>query len=230
MSIGHGSSIYLMAPTGVGTVKTVSVFGIGSDLVTTSIIHQFVTGEPVVYETTIGRALPLVDGETYYVNVKSTTTFTLHETYEDAVADTNAIDMVGVGSGTQTMTSRRVTVGKCLNASLTGIQKATIDMTTFESSYAFREFESQLIDAGELTITTVAPINFVSDSTNYYSEIYENIEEVGNASRVWLSFPNGQNISCACEVTGCSVNDPIDDRIETEVTLKLTGQPTFNES
>jgi hypothetical protein len=226
--IGHGSSIYLMAPSGVGVSKTISSVSTGTDIITTSTAHGFITGEPVVYELAVTQIAGLTDGGTYFVSVSSSTEVKLHLTYADAIAETNAVDITGSGDGA--LKSRRVAIGKCVEATVGGIQKATVDMTTFDSTAGYREFESALIDAGEITLTTIAPVNFVSDSANYYSELYENLEEVGNPSRVWLHFPNGQNITCACELTNFNVNDPVDDRIETQVTLKLTGQPTFNES
>jgi len=137
--------------------------------------------------------------------------------------------MGSIGHGS-TLTVGGNTVGKIETIALGGITKDTIDVTHMASTGKYREFEAGLIDAGEVTLTTNAPIDFASDTTNYYSDLKTEIEKTSSTSSWVLTFPNSANISFSGWVTSFSINDPVGDKITTEVTIKISGKPTFADS
>jgi predicted secreted protein len=137
--------------------------------------------------------------------------------------------MSRIGHGS-TLTVGGNAVGKIETISLGGITKDTIDVTNMASTAKYREFIAGLIDAGEVTFTTNAPIDFASDTTNYYSDLKAEIEETSSTSEWVLTFPNSANITFDAWTTNFSINDPVGDKITTEVTLKISGQPTFADS
>lgn len=66
--------------------------------------HYFATGDQV-QATTNGGVLPqpLISGNSYYVRVLDPLTVTLHPSATDAFADTNSVNMVTAGSGTNAL-------------------------------------------------------------------------------------------------------------------------------
>lgn len=70
-----------------------------NDITTTS-AHGFATGEPVYYNDNGGTdTIGLTDGAKYYVNVISTTNFSLHLDQGDAQADNDRVGLNNTGTG-----------------------------------------------------------------------------------------------------------------------------------
>lgn len=76
--------------------------GVDSNIVTTNAAHGFTTGDAVFYNTEGGTdSINLTNGNKYYVDVASTTTFTVHLTRSAAVAGSSIITLAD-GSGGET--------------------------------------------------------------------------------------------------------------------------------
>jgi hypothetical protein len=72
----------------------------GTEVITTNAAHGFTTGDAVYYNDEGGSdSIGLIDGYKYYVNVASTTTFTVHYTRAAAVAGSSDIDLNQGGTG-----------------------------------------------------------------------------------------------------------------------------------
>jgi hypothetical protein len=72
----------------------------GTEVITTNAAHGFTTGDAVYYNDEGGSdTIGLLDGYKYYVNVASTTTFTVHDTRAAAVAGSSDIDLNQGGTG-----------------------------------------------------------------------------------------------------------------------------------
>jgi hypothetical protein len=83
-----------------------SFVNLTTDVITTSIVHGFSTGDRVTYyalpESTTNFGTPisgLTSENDYYVRITGTTSFQLHNTADDALNDINRIDFTGYGSG-----------------------------------------------------------------------------------------------------------------------------------
>jgi len=81
------------------TTSGVGVDATGEDITTTG-LHGFATGDEVYYNKSGGTdAFGLTDGARYYVNVISTTNFSLHRSKENANSDTNRVPLTTAGTG-----------------------------------------------------------------------------------------------------------------------------------
>jgi len=80
---------------------------IGNDRITFSSNHLFFDGESVVYEkSTLDPVVGgLVDKSIYFVNKVSDTQISLANTFEDAVANTNIVNITGISKGSHKFTS-----------------------------------------------------------------------------------------------------------------------------
>ena len=66
----------------------------GTEVITTDGNHGFTTGDEVYYNDNGGTSIGgLTDGNRYYANVISATTFSLHRSKHNAIADTNRINL-----------------------------------------------------------------------------------------------------------------------------------------
>lgn len=89
-----------------GTAITGNIISLASNVITWSTAHGLTTGD-FVYST--GGVWPTGFANGAYVRAVSTTTFTCHPTYDDAVANTNIAPLSG-GSGTRTASKLIATV------------------------------------------------------------------------------------------------------------------------
>jgi hypothetical protein len=92
------------------TTDSGGVDATGNDI-TTSNAHGFTTGDAVYYNDNGGVAsIGLTDGDRYYVNVISTTNFSLHVTKQDATTDTNRVSLSTSGAETHTFYSTKAAI------------------------------------------------------------------------------------------------------------------------
>jgi hypothetical protein len=86
--------------------------GINLNIITTNAAHGFTTGDAVFYNNEGGTDdINLVDQEKYYVNVASTTTFTVHLTRAAAVGGTSTVVLADGSTGeTHAMYSGNATI------------------------------------------------------------------------------------------------------------------------
>lgn len=81
------------------TTSGAGVDATGNDI-TTDFAHGFSTGDEVWYNDNGGTdTIGLTDGARYYVNVISTTNFSLHRSKENANSDTNRVSLNSTGTG-----------------------------------------------------------------------------------------------------------------------------------
>ena len=80
---------------------------ITTDELTVTAGHGFQTGDPVSISSTTSLCSGLSPIPIYFVRVITTTTFTLHQTAADAVANTNKINLTSASSGTLTVKLER---------------------------------------------------------------------------------------------------------------------------
>ena len=71
-----------------------------TEILTTGSDHKYQTGEFVTFYSTGTLPTGLIADEMYYVHVLSATTFTVHPTLEDAIRNTNVVNITAAGSGT----------------------------------------------------------------------------------------------------------------------------------
>jgi hypothetical protein len=110
------------APITAGSEKTLAQFGAGATLLTftvntatdvvTTAVHGYSSGEGVSVLSTGGTLpAPLSDSAPYFARVLSTTTFTLHPTKADALANTNIVNITTAGSGALDISNNRTALG-----------------------------------------------------------------------------------------------------------------------
>ena len=107
--------------------------------------------------------------------------------------------------------------------SITGPNKtrATIDVTSLDSTGGYREFIPSFRDAGEVTLN----MNFTLDS-------YDDMEadfasEASNDYQIILPDTNNTTFEFAGFVSALGLAVPLDDKVSSDVTIKITGQVTI---
>ena len=104
----------------------------------------------------------------------------------------------------------------------------TIDTTSMESDY--REFIASWHDAGEITLTC----NYDGSALGVGDALHKAYLGTAYAADVdcetWtVTLPDGSTLSCDGMITNLSTAVPFDDKITQDVTIKLTGEPTFTD-
>lgn len=101
-----------------------------------------------------------------------------------------------------------------------------IDVTSHDSTAAYREFIGGLLDAGEVTLT----INYVPTAGTHDATTGLIADMVARVVRNFkLVFPDSGTTTWtfAALITAFESAEPIDDKLSADVTLKLSGQPTL---
>lgn len=111
-----------------------------------------------------------------------------------------------------------------LTGSLSGpnLSQDSIDVSHTASTSKYREFIGGLIDAGEIT----ASFNLLLDTTQEQARTLL----TGGTKRNWrLSFPVSpvETLTCEALVTGWNPSTPIDAQMTLDLTIKLSGVPTW---
>ena len=108
--------------------------------------------------------------------------------------------------------------------SITGPGKTrdTIDVTSLDSTGGYREFIGGFRDGGTVTL----PMNFTRDTydlmnTDFESDVLKNYE-------IYLPDTEGTSFEFEALVTELGLAIPADDKITSDVTLKISGQITVN--
>lgn len=110
------------SPITAGSEKTYAQMGAGATLlaftvntatdVVTTAAHGYTSGDGVSVLSTGGTLpAPLLDSVPYFVRVLSATTFTLHPTKADALANTNIVNLTTAGSGALDVSNNRTALG-----------------------------------------------------------------------------------------------------------------------
>jgi len=107
--------------------------------------------------------------------------------------------------------------------SITGPNKtrATIDVTSLDSSGGYREFITSFRDPGELTLN----MNFTLDTYDDMNADFES--DSANDYQIILPDVNNTTFELSGLVTSLGVAIPLDDKVSSDVTIKITGQVTL---
>jgi hypothetical protein len=96
---------------GGATFQTTSGVAGGTEVITTDDTHGFSDGDSVTYNDGGGAvSVGLTDGNRYYVNSITTTTLSLHETRQDAVSDTNRVNLTASGAEEHALYSTKAAI------------------------------------------------------------------------------------------------------------------------
>ena len=134
------------------------------------------------------------------------------------MSDQNAI--LGYGSS---ISRAGNTIAEVVNIKPPALKAETPDVTTMDSSTSFREYISGLKDGGEVTLTLKF---YPGDSNGQYALITD--LENGTKQTFIITLPDSvATWTFYAYVTGYVPDIPLDDAIGLEVTLKVTGKPTF---
>ena len=101
----------------------------------------------------------------------------------------------------------------------------SIDITTMDSADKFREFIAGLADAGELTFT----VNYDGSAAGTANDL--NTAYQAGTSETWtVTFPDTSTwVAPGGFITSLGHAIPVDDKITQDVTIKLSGKPTFTD-
>lgn len=109
-------------------------------------------------------------------------------------------------------------VGEIISVSGPGATATDIDITNFASTA--KEFIGGLVDWGEMTIGVI-----------YESTLAQTLDgRVSQTSEVWtFTFSNTDTFTFTGYIKGLGIENPMDDTVTQEITIKLTGSvaPVF---
>lgn len=117
-----------------------------------------------------------------------------------------------------------VSVGEVLSIGPPSLSRDAVDATHMKSPNRWREFIFALKDGGEVTVeiqskpSSAAYLALVADFSNDDAETYS------------IEFPDGSNWAFSAGITGMDTSNPIDGKITTSTTFKVTGEPIFSGS
>lgn len=129
---------------------------------------------------------------------------------------------MGDGGGTEVFTS----IAEVRDISGPSFARDAIDVSQQTSPGLWAEFIPGRKDAGEVTFT----IAFLPTNAQhgYATGLLRDYDQ-GNKRNFQLVFPNVGNTtwSFSAYVTGMTINEPTNEALTADVTLKITGQPTL---
>lgn len=100
--------------------------------------------------------------------------------------------------------------------------KATIDVTSLDSVGGYREFITSFRDSGEVTLN----MNFTLDSYDDMNADFES--ESSNDYQIILPDTGNTTFDFTGFVTSISMAVPLDDKVSSDVTIKITGAVTIS--
>jgi predicted secreted protein len=125
------------------------------------------------------------------------------------------------GVGTQ-FKRNSVAVAEVNSITGPGMTRATIDVTSLDSSGGYREFIPGFRDGGEISLN----MNFSLDSYDDLKLDYES--ETVQSYSIVLGDTNATTFSFSGYVTSISLAVPLDDKVTSDVTIKISGTVTLD--
>jgi predicted secreted protein len=114
------------------------------------------------------------------------------------------------------------TVAEVNSISGPNITRNIIDVTSLDSGGGYREFIASFRDGGEVTLN----MNFTRDS---YDEFLVDIQtDSSHIYRIVLPDTNNTQFDFSAWCTALGMSVPTDDKVTSDVTLKITGAVTLN--
>lgn len=103
------------------------------------------------------------------------------------------------------------------------MSRELVDVTTLDSPGGYREYIASLRDGGDVSLS----MNF---DKNTYAQMKADFES-DDVQKYQIVLPNDTNSTFEFEgfVTDFPLNIPLDDKITADVTIKVTGETTFEE-
>lgn len=105
-----------------------------------------------------------------------------------------------------------------------GYSRGAVDVTTMDSTSAFREFVAGLTDPGEVSLE----LNFVPGTAAASTLLAEFDDR--NVNEYRITFPDTSTFDFDGFCTGFSTEDPIDDKMSATATYKITGKPVLTQA
>lgn len=105
-----------------------------------------------------------------------------------------------------------------------GLSADTVDVTTHDSTDAFREFLKTLIDAGEITFDLVWDPEEAAGQKYLLDQM---ITRTPADFRIVFATTTSKTWQVTAFVTGFEPNNPVEGEISASVTMKITGKPDF---
>lgn len=125
------------------------------------------------------------------------------------------------GKGTTLAGGTAGAIGYITNISINETME-TIDITSMDDDY--REFIASWKDAGEITFTC----NYDGSASGVADKLHTAYATA--TAEVWtVTFPDASTFACSGLITSLGTAIPFDDKITQDVTIKLTGEPTFTD-
>lgn len=122
------------------------------------------------------------------------------------------------GYGTTFSGATTGAIGEITRVGLPGISVDEIDVTTMDSTEAWKEFIAGLKDAGEASLT------LLYEKANTATLM----GAVGAANEVWtITLPDGSTFACSGFIKSLGGESPQEDKISQTATVRFSGEPTF---
>lgn len=109
-------------------------------------------------------------------------------------------------------------VAEVNNISLSGSSRDAVDATHMTSADSFREYIAGLMDAGEVSITLAHQSGTLEDLK---------AAQIAGVGQFKVTEPDTSTLVFSAVVTSVSTTYPLDDKMMTEATFKITGKPTY---
>lgn len=130
---------------------------------------------------------------------------------------------IGDGGSPETFT----TVFEVVEITGPSLSADTADTTSHDSSKAYEEHVVTVLRTGEVTFDiNYAPDDSTHDETDGLINDYEN-KTLRNFELI-LPNPSNKTYEFSAFVTGFEPSAPHDDKLSASVTLKITGEPTYD--
>ncbi|MFW2541532.1 phage tail tube protein [Primorskyibacter sp. 2E107] len=112
-------------------------------------------------------------------------------------------------------------VGEVLSITPPSLTRDVVDATHMKSTEGWREYISALRDGGEVSVE----IQSKPSSTAFQALVADLADD--DPVSYSIGFPDGSSWTFSAFLTGLESTDPLDDRITSTATFKITGKPVF---
>lgn len=199
------------------SAATISGVDTGTEIVTTG-THGWSTGQPVEFFTTGVLPDPLAVLTVYYINVASTTTFTVHTTLAAAIAGTGAIDLTDSGSGTNTVQAITTLAG--MRTTTMNLNNEIVDVTTKDSGNA-----RTLLAAAGVQALTMDVAGLFTDAN--IEEDFRGYAFAKTINLFHLFFGNGDVLSAQFQISNYGRAGEYNDAEGYTMSLNSSGSLTY---
>lgn len=208
---------FLLRRATTGLTATVNAT---TDLWTTS-AHGWVDGQAVLVSTngTLPASSPSIAANTiYYIDVQSSTTFSLHVSYDAAIAGTGDIDFSNTGSGTHTISPITTLAG--MRSTSWTLGNEAVDVTSKDSAGA----RTLLAAAGTQALTINAAGVFTDSAVE---ELIRGYAFARSIDMFHLFLPNRDTITGNFQISNYERAGEFNGEETYSLTLESSGPLTY---